>query len=876
MSDPVSHWVQVAEVSSSPLGPGPIGGTHGSCVVARSLAAELETHHSRVFEVAAFSTPFGDEALTRDVPNVGDARLADLDDQGLVRVGTRVGPGDLLVGKITPRGGALLSPEEKLLRAIFGERAGDVRDTSLRVPPGTAGAVTSVRRESPGEGELARIAVEVSWSRPLEVGDILVDDAGNRATVAAIRDAHVPLQWGDGGSRRIAKAALARDRMHARSIGPYSLVTQQPLRDRGAFGGQEVSAGLLAALVEGGLAWAAWELLTLKSDSVAGRTRAYESLVKGEHPAPWDRGGAPPGAPNPLFSLFRADEGRGPDRVPATLPESVLVAERELLALGFDTAVDADPVRGTWLTSAQIRERSHGRIEKPETVNYRTLKPEPGGLFCERIFGPVKDYECACGKYKRMKYRGVTCEQCGVEVIGSSVRRERFGHVDLPVRLPHPWRLDEIAAFLGLAARDLRRVVLGEADLTGEGDVVAASEAFERMGGAALQRLLGEGSELLLDALLVLPPDLRPLVPLDGGRWATSDLNDQYRRVINRRNRLARLLDLNAPSVILRNEAAQLYLGVEALFDNARTEQPFRHDGRILRSLRDVAEPHLRGVLAKLVDYSGVAHLMVDETLPEDTCRLPREVATELFKPMAYGLMEARGYVVTIKSAKRAVEERQDFALAAIRDVAAAWPVLLTTGRGIAPRRVELWDAAAIAVAPGTADRLAAEEVVLHVPLTAPAVEGARRLVDRVLPVGSAAPRASGWLTELLLGGDLPEGLRAAGAGEVDRVADPVLGVGLGRWPDEGCLAVPWLTEAVIGRREEPPDPLGDQGSRSVDELELSVASATALQAAGIRTIGELCRLTEAELLKTGRVGRRELGEIRELLEGLGLGLGAR
>jgi DNA-directed RNA polymerase subunit beta' len=396
----------------------------------------------------------------------------------------------------------------------------------------------------------------------------------------------------------------------------------------------------------------------------------------------------------------------------------------------------------------RIREWSFGEVKKPETINYRTFKPERDGLFCARIFGPIKDYECLCGKYKRMKHRGIVCEKCGVEVIQSKVRRERLGHIDLATPVAHIWFLKSLPSRIGnlldMALKDLEKVLYcvsyvvtdGGSTLLEVGDILSEQkyaaaideygwEAFEAgMGADAIRKLLigldieelstelriemrmatsdakrkkiskrlkvveafrnstNRPEWMILEVIPVLPPDLRPLVPLDGGRFATSDLNDLYRRVINRNNRLKRLLELNAPEIIIRNEKRMLQEAVDALFDNGRRGKTITGPNkRPLKSLSDM----LRGkhgrfrqnLLGKRVDYSGRSVIVCGPDLKLHQCGLPKKMALELFKPFIYNKLEARGYVSTIKSAKKMVEKEQPEVWDVLDEVIKEHPVLL-------------------------------------------------------------------------------------------------------------------------------------------------------------------------------------------------------
>jgi len=396
----------------------------------------------------------------------------------------------------------------------------------------------------------------------------------------------------------------------------------------------------------------------------------------------------------------------------------------------------------------KILEWSFGEVKKPETINYRTFKPERDGLFCAKIFGPVKDYECICGKYKRMKHRGIVCEKCGVEVIQAKVRRDRLGHINLATPVAHIWFMKSLPSRIGnlldISLKDLEKVLYcvdyvvldpGETELE-VGQILPEAE-YERvleekgegaievgMGAEAIRELLesidieglaaelrsamrearseakrkkigkrlkvaealkdsgNEPSWMVLTTLPVLPPDLRPLVPLDGGRFATSDLNDLYRRVINRNNRLKRLLELNAPEIIIRNEKRMLQEAVDALFDNGRRGKTITGPNkRPLKSLSDLLKGKQgrfrQNLLGKRVDYSGRSVIVVGPELRLHQCGLPKKMALELFKPFVYNKLEEQGFVTTIKSAKKLVEKERPEVWDILADVIREHPVLL-------------------------------------------------------------------------------------------------------------------------------------------------------------------------------------------------------
>ncbi|MDO7710086.1 MAG: DNA-directed RNA polymerase subunit beta', partial [Pseudomonadota bacterium] len=408
---------------------------------------------------------------------------------------------------------------------------------------------------------------------------------------------------------------------------------------------------------------------------------------------------------------------------------------------------DFDAIRIGLASPKMVRSWSFGEVKKPETINYRTFKPEREGLFCCKIFGPVKDYECLCGKYKRLKHRGVICEKCGVEVTVAKVRRERMGHIELASPVAHIWFLkslpSRISSFLDMTLRDIERVLYFEAfivvdpgmtplekgQLLSDEMYLQAIEEYgdefdARMGAEAVQELLrsinlakeieviredieatnsetkikkltkrlklmeafqdsGNKPEwMVMEVLPILPPDLRPLVPLDGGRFATSDLNDLYRRVINRNNRLKRLLDLNAPDIIVRNEKRMLQESVDALLDNGRRGRAITGTNRMpLKSLADMIKGKQgrfrQNLLGKRVDYSGRSVIVVGPYLKLHQCGLPKKMALELFKPFIYGRLERAGLATTIKAAKKMVEREGTEVWDILEDVIREHPIML-------------------------------------------------------------------------------------------------------------------------------------------------------------------------------------------------------
>ncbi|MFV0478898.1 MAG: DNA-directed RNA polymerase subunit beta' [Parahaliea sp.] len=467
-----------------------------------------------------------------------------------------------------------------------------------------------------------------------------------------------------------------------------------------------------------------------------------------------------------------------------------------------------DAIRIGLASPEMIRSWSYGEVKKPETINYRTFKPERDGLFCAKIFGPVKDYECLCGKYKRLKHRGVICEKCGVEVALAKVRRERMGHIELASPVAHIWFLKSLPSRIGLlldmTLRDIERVLYFESYVVTEpgmttlelGQLLTDEQYYEsmeefgdeftaKMGAEAVQDLMTQldleqeiarlreeipatNSEtkikklskrlklmeafassgnkpewMVMNALPVLPPDLRPLVPLDGGRFATSDLNDLYRRVINRNNRLKRLLDLNAPDIIVRNEKRMLQESVDALLDNGRRGRAITGSNkRPLKSLADMIKGKQgrfrQNLLGKRVDYSGRSVIVVGPTLRLHQCGLPKKMALELFKPFIFGKLEARGLATTIKAAKKMVEREPPEVWDILAEVIREHPVLLNRAPtlhrlGIQAFEPVLIEGKAIQLHPLVCAAYNADfdgdQMAVHVPLTLEAQLEARALM---------------------------------------------------------------------------------------------------------------------------------------------------
>ncbi|MBY0561592.1 DNA-directed RNA polymerase subunit beta', partial [Hyphomicrobium sp.] len=468
-----------------------------------------------------------------------------------------------------------------------------------------------------------------------------------------------------------------------------------------------------------------------------------------------------------------------------------------------------DQIRISIASPEDILSWSYGEIKKPETINYRTFKPERDGLFCARIFGPIKDYECLCGKYKRMKYKGLICEKCGVEVTLAKVRRERMGHIELAAPVAHIWFLKSLPSRIGLlmdmALKDLERVLyfenyiviepgttpfaerqlLTEEQYNQAIDEYGADTFTAGIGAEAIRELLsamdlhkiainlrqeiaeattelkpkklgkrlkvieafmesGNRPEwMILTQVPVIPPELRPLVPLDGGRFATSDLNDLYRRVINRNNRLKRLMELRAPDIIIRNEKRMLQEAVDALFDNGRRGRVITGaNKRPLKSLADMLKGKQgrfrQNLLGKRVDYSGRSVIVVGPELKLHQCGLPKKMALELFKPFIYARLQTLGQAATVKQAKKLVEKEKPEVWDVLDEVIREHPVMLNRAPtlhrlGIQAFEPQLIEGKAIQLHPLVCAAFNADfdgdQMAVHVPLSLEAQLEARVLM---------------------------------------------------------------------------------------------------------------------------------------------------
>ncbi|MEI7720040.1 MAG: DNA-directed RNA polymerase subunit beta' [bacterium] len=924
--------------------------------------SKFSSIHIEEFVCNVRDTKLGEEETTHDIPNVSEGKLRNLDEDGIIRQGSEVRPGDILVGKITPKGETQLTPEERLLRSIFGDKARDVKDSSLRMENGKRGRVIGVKVFSREQGHhlesgiIKRVHIEVAQLRTVSVGDKLAGRHGNKGVISRILpeedmpymedgrpvdviltplgvpsrmnlgqilELHLGLaantlnyqaicppfagateteirgelkkagfnesgkmklydgRTGEAFEQEIAVGYMyilklhhmVEDKIHMRSIGPYSLITQQPLGGKAQGGGQRFGEMEVWALLGYGAAYTLREMLTIKSDDIQGRSAAFDSIVRGERIAHHY-------APASFNVLLHTLRGLALDV--ALMRGGQIVSSTRLSQAGKMPGADISDFDAVHIRPAspeKILEWSHGEVTKPETINYRTQRPEKNSLFDEKIFGPERDYECYCGKYRGIRYKGIVCEKCGVEITRAIVRRERMGHVDLAVPVAHVWFLraipSRLAMVLGISSGELERVVyfagfmvtqvhkaekeriIGELEteyksklknlqdekskdkmkelfLEAKRDIDniyvgsvldepkyhrytikygamfeagIGAEAIHNLcknldlkqmtedveaalvkAGAADREKFGKRLSILrgmiranvrpewmfLTRIPVIPPGLRPMVALDGGRHATSDANDLYRRVINRNNRLKKLIEIHAPDVILRNEKRILQEAVDMLIDSS-----IRHGGAAFaagaqartRPLKSLAD-NLKGkhglfrqnLLGKRVDYSGRSVIVVGPELKLSQCGLPKHMALELFRPFVIGKLLEKELAFNIRGAGRLIDEGVPEVWAILEDIIKDKYVLLNRAPtlhrlGIQAFQPILIEGNAIQLHPLVCSAFNADfdgdQMAVHVPLSPEAQTEAREIMSaskNILKPGSGDVVIASKLLDILLG----------------------------------------------------------------------------------------------------------------------------
>ena len=581
-------------------------------ILSKKLRAEsfLTTKTEHILSTECEVRTFGKQKIGIDLFRVSEEEIAHLDERGIVKLGTYVKSGDFLVCKGTPE---ISTPDSRLLRGLFGESAISYADTSLRVPYNVQGEVTDVKifyeKDKNGNvlhDSIETVSITILQKFPLSIGDVLADDDGNEGVVAAFDPnlgeceivANFPL------GKRFTKIFVAERAVQMRSVGEYSFFGQYPIATRDFYGAlshivfgipQKIFFEDITKFANNGLIDVLENIITFQADQPKNRLSLYANILTGK---PTDVLSLPASDVNKFFCFLYALCLKPVfyDKKGNELKFSYTEKNPELnRSYGEDIALKIDE-----LSDDEIREMSYGEVTKAETFNVRTHSAERDGLFCEKIFGPVNDWKCRCGKYQHIRYKGVVCEKCGVEVTVSSVRYERFGHIELAVPIKHPF-------------------------LPGK----------------------------TLSVLPVLPPELRPMVRRHDDRCITSDLTDLYRRVINRNNRMKRLLELGAPEMIVTNEICMLQKSIDSLFNNSHLTTPVSDiSSRVLISLADHLKDFFSNhLVCDTLDFSAACTAMIDSSLAEDKCGLPLPIAFELFKPMLIPKIKEAGLARNRKKA---------------------------------------------------------------------------------------------------------------------------------------------------------------------------------------------------------------------------------
>jgi len=736
--------------------------------------------------VEARETDLGLEAFVRNIPEEEEGAIRNLDERGIILPRKEVTKGDILVGKVTPVKRED-SPEYRLLYSIFREKARDVKNTSYYYPFREKGVVIEVSyfsREKndelpPGVSELVKIYIGILQN--LKIGDILTNNGYQGVVTKILSSKDMPYRRGErmdivvdpssdfgkifldseglsiGGKRPIVLfdgrtrgrkrwsprpgiekvvgerfegrhkigyapfqklPAFFEDRLEACSIGQYALIDKRPLD------GQIIEEEEILTLTKIQAFQILREILTYKSDDEGGRIAVYTAILI--------KKGWPPPKGSEIISSFR----------------------KILQALGLEVEIDDEEVKISLASTETIRSWSFGEVAKPDTINYRTQRPERDGLFCEKIFGPIKDWKCYCGKYRDIRYKGTICGRCGVEVTNSEVRRERFGHLELVAPVVHVWFLPVIANALGISQSDLEKVVYfdnylvldpKETDLK-KYQLLSWEEYKElkdkidaKIGGEAIKEaLIREEREeyfqkMILEVLPIFPPDLRPMIKIDGGRFATSTLNDLYRRVINRNNRLKKLIELRASKPFVFNEARMLQEAIDTLFDNGRYGRViYGPKKQPLRSLFDELKEVIRTFFRRHQDYSAKGVVVADSKLTSSQCFLPKSIALELFLPFVMRQLIEEKVVRFIKDARELVRKEDPKAYEALERAIKERVVLLISSEKLQAFEIRLWEEETIGLSLQSCKehglKLKGEFVKMFLPLSEEAQQEAREI----------------------------------------------------------------------------------------------------------------------------------------------------
>ena len=697
------------------------------------------------------ASKFGNDILTPSP--MGIDKPLHLNTDGIVKIGAIVTKGQILIGIERPRFEPDLPPEEKLLRAIFGEKVGPTEDVSLvyegEVPAKIIGITINVSKKWQNfkfkkekgklitvggksflsNKDLIHISISFVVEKAIEVGDRLYSEDAHEGVICKIMNRKELIKsfgltfepdlimspnhsWNSLIRRSkshfpflrlgFKSESLLLYNFSKRGIGPYSLITQEPICEN--YYSHIITGKEIDWLISQGTQDIVFELLNCHCDNSFYRNKLFENLATGKSISLKN------------FKSIQRDTKRSLTNYRGGIIQNFSYF---IKGLGIDIILNEEQgeIHFSLMIEDDILHDSFGEVKTPETINYRTLQPDKNGLFCEKIFGPVRDYSCRCGKYKRMKHKGKTCEKCGVDICLSKVRRERIGHITLPIPVIHPLYKDLICGFIAdnfqISIADIKKIfyyektaIIDPNDLQKPIVSICQSNQIEKTKKLRNGQILVEGAlfakiiikiwnqrankksinehweRTITEKLVVIPPDHRPMVPLKNGTFATSDLNDLYRRVINRKNRLARLIELNAPRIIILNESRCLQEAVDILFDNHTEKRLMGSNYRPLRSLIDLKilsddeSTVVDCLLKRPLDYSAQTRIVVENTRDMDIAFLPNALAWEMLLPVIYRNFSKED-IKTFKAMKREISVRSDSAFQALNKACSDAIILL-------------------------------------------------------------------------------------------------------------------------------------------------------------------------------------------------------
>jgi hypothetical protein len=783
------------------------------CIVDRNFSQSFLTTYTSTLEASIINNILIQQYVTSELNSITDANRNTLEN-GIVCVGAIVHPGDILVDKKISRNRAI-SAEEKLLSAVLGSQIHD-QDQSLRVPDweNREYKVTHVnisddvpRKNGANKAAEVNIQVELTWSKPLEVGDILVDEYGNRSVISDIRNLSVSLQWPyTEGQVRLQEERSACSTFHLQSMGQYSSNTQQTLinieqQASDQNDAKELNFDFISSLILNKCDWTTWEVLN--ANNSPNNYKALESIIEGRLPE-----AIPPSTS--LKYSFEQDQGNIPF----------------LQALGFSFSSkfrceqqDQSLTLGLKLMSGEeVELLSSGEVEKPSTLNYRTLKPEPKGLSCPSIFGPIIDYECICGQMSGEEYKNQTCPRCNVQVTLSKERHFRFGHIQLASPVIHPLFLTQkdnaLAKLIGITYGELISIIKCQSflicktntddfklhsvisedtyyqlqsdfdnqqydkydhlsdeefmvleleefnDISVAMGVEALRRAFSNLGKLKCSQTLGEFVEnIFLDTLPVLPSGLRPSIHWSSGRILKSDLNDSYSLVITRNNRVRHLKEMMAPEIIIRNEHKMLQESVNCLFTNGHLGDPITTlEGKPRESLvNKISQRFSRSNLVeKRIQYCGFFNLINNPSLSDEACVLPLAVAIELFRPYLIKTLIENKHSATIRSAKRLVAKGDKKVVEAVMKMADQWPLLIISKSVWTVCRIQIGTGFALALSSQVFQSMNAEVAKVHLPIFQESIKELNERIGKIYtntevsPPQKSSSNQNSWFSSLL------------------------------------------------------------------------------------------------------------------------------